>query len=137
MPKRIPISAAKRFALDPAVQGRQVVCIVWDGELNHIVSYGVTQKDCRQAAVSAGFYMDLMQTEGREDVMKVIDKYFPVEEKTSEEAKYDLKKLQDKLDRFNPNSECPACDGMGVDGDPYSNFDYSIRVPCPKCWSEK
>lgn len=48
MPKRIPIAEARRVA---AAQGcKQVVLLAWDGERVHIVTYGVTKEDCRQAA---------------------------------------------------------------------------------------
>lgn len=51
MPKRIPIAEARRVA---QAQGcKQVVLTAWDGRLVHIVSYGVTKEDCRQAARGA------------------------------------------------------------------------------------
>lgn len=48
MPKRIPIAEARRVA--EAQNCKQVVLLAWDGELVHIVTYGQTKADCRQAA---------------------------------------------------------------------------------------
>lgn len=48
MPKRIPISAAKKVAQDHDC--RQVILLAWDGQLTHIVTYGKTADDCAQAA---------------------------------------------------------------------------------------
>lgn len=50
MPKRIPIAEAKRVA--EAQKCKQVVLLAWDGSLVHIVTYGQTEEDCRQAAQS-------------------------------------------------------------------------------------
>ena len=50
MPKRIPIAEARRVA---EAQGcKQVVLLAWDGDLIHIVTYGVTKEHCRAAAKS-------------------------------------------------------------------------------------
>jgi hypothetical protein len=49
MPKRIPISSAKRFAQENDC--KQVIIAAWDGELTHIVTYGATTEDCAQAAL--------------------------------------------------------------------------------------
>lgn len=48
MPKRIPITAAKRVAQEHGC--RQVIILAWDGERTHVVTYGKTIDDCRQAA---------------------------------------------------------------------------------------
>ena len=48
MPKRIPISAAKRIAADHDL--RQVILVAWDGNLTHVVTYGKSVADCDQAA---------------------------------------------------------------------------------------
>lgn len=48
MPKRIPISQAKAFAI--ANDLKQVIIAAWDGELTHIVTYGDTVEACAQAA---------------------------------------------------------------------------------------
>ena len=46
--KRIPIASAKAFAKR---YGQKQVCVVaWDGETQHVVTYGVTDVDCDQAA---------------------------------------------------------------------------------------
>lgn len=48
MNKRIPIKAAKAFAF---AQGQRLVVIfAWDGECNHLVTYGKTIEDCSRAA---------------------------------------------------------------------------------------
>ncbi len=48
MPRRIPITEAKRVAI---AQGcKQVILLAWDGEQTHCVTYGVTKLDCAQAA---------------------------------------------------------------------------------------
>lgn len=54
MPKRIPISAAKRFADDN--ECRQVVIAAWDGDLVHVVTYGKTAEDCDNAAAAGDRY---------------------------------------------------------------------------------
>jgi hypothetical protein len=48
MPVHIPISAAKQVAKDQGL--KQVILAAWDGELTHIVTYGVSVEDCDQAA---------------------------------------------------------------------------------------
>ena len=48
MPKRIPITEAKRVA--QAQSCKQVIVMAWDGERSRCVTYGVTKEDCRQAA---------------------------------------------------------------------------------------
>lgn len=47
-PKRIPIAVARRIA--DAQRQRQVIVVTWDGETTHVVTYGKTLEDCRQAA---------------------------------------------------------------------------------------
>jgi hypothetical protein len=49
MPKRIPVEAAKKFALENGC--RQVVVMAWDGSATHIVTYGATLEECAQAAI--------------------------------------------------------------------------------------
>lgn len=49
MPNRIPIRSAKLFAKELGL--RQVIIAAWDGELTHVVIYGVTAEDCDQAAM--------------------------------------------------------------------------------------
>jgi hypothetical protein len=49
MPKRIPISAAKRVATEQGCS--QVILLAFDTEgRTHVVTYGRTLKDCAQAA---------------------------------------------------------------------------------------
>lgn len=48
MPKHIPILAAKDIA--KAHDCRQVIVVAWDGERTHVVTYGVTDEECLQAA---------------------------------------------------------------------------------------
>lgn len=48
MPKRLPISAARRIAKEHDC--RQVILLAWDGERTHIVTYGKSIDDCAQAA---------------------------------------------------------------------------------------
>lgn len=48
MPKRIPIAAARRIAIDHGCS--QVIVLAWDGEKTHVVTYGKTKADCLQAA---------------------------------------------------------------------------------------
>lgn len=50
---RIPIAAAKRFAQQQGM--RQVIITAWDGARTHVVTYGVTVKDCEQAAEGGNF----------------------------------------------------------------------------------
>lgn len=47
-PKRIPIKAAKDVAEKLGL--RQVILVAWDGEATHVVTYGQTVEDCKQAA---------------------------------------------------------------------------------------
>lgn len=53
MPKRIPISAAKRIAEELGL--KQIILTAWDGELMHVVTYGKTIADCEQAAIGGNF----------------------------------------------------------------------------------
>ena len=54
MVKRIPIAEAKRVA---EAQGlKQVLLLGWDGEQTHIVTYGVTKKDCEEVAIAQKFW---------------------------------------------------------------------------------
>ena len=48
MPKRIPVSAAKKFCNENVC--RQVIILAWDGELTHVLTYGKTVEDCDLAA---------------------------------------------------------------------------------------
>lgn len=47
--KRIPISAAKKFAQENGF--RQVIIIGLQDNDQHIVTYGTTKEDCRQAGI--------------------------------------------------------------------------------------
>lgn len=49
MPKRIPIQAAKDVAKTHGC--RQVILLAWDGERTHVVTYGVNDEECCQAAI--------------------------------------------------------------------------------------
>jgi len=46
--KRIPIADAKRIA--EAHGQRQVIIVTWDGKNTHVVTYGQSVDDCKQAA---------------------------------------------------------------------------------------
>lgn len=48
MPKRIPITAARRLAEEQKCQ--QVIVLAWDGERTHVVTYGINPTHCKQAA---------------------------------------------------------------------------------------
>ena len=54
MPKRIPIKTAKEVAQKHDL--KQVLLIGWDGELVHVVTYGVTKEDCDHAAKAQDFW---------------------------------------------------------------------------------
>jgi len=54
MPKRIPITTAKRVAEQHDL--RQVILIGFDGENTHIVTYGKTKADCAAAACAQEFW---------------------------------------------------------------------------------
>ena len=61
MPQRIPIAEARRVA--ERQQCRQVIIVAWDGMATHVVTYGITKHDCKQAAIGGekikeaiGFY---------------------------------------------------------------------------------
>jgi hypothetical protein len=47
LPKRIPISAAKKFCEEQNL--RHVIICAGDGKLSHVVTYGRTIEDCAQA----------------------------------------------------------------------------------------
>jgi len=49
MPNRIPIAEAKRVADNQKC--KQVIIVAWDGQLTHIVTYGIDKEQCRQAAL--------------------------------------------------------------------------------------
>lgn len=53
MPKRIPIAAAKRFGQEQ--ECRQVIVVAWDGERTHVVTWGQTLADCKEAANGGNF----------------------------------------------------------------------------------
>ncbi len=48
MPKYLPISALKKLAKDQGLQ--QVIVIAWDGDRQHVATFGVTPDQCAQAA---------------------------------------------------------------------------------------
>ena len=52
-PSRIPISAAKAIA-DKFAQ-RQVILVTWDGDMTHVVTYGVNEDECDKAALGGNF----------------------------------------------------------------------------------
>ena len=58
MPKRISISVAKEVAKSQGC--RQVIICAWDGELTHVVTYGVSIEDCDQAAIGGHRIMDAL-----------------------------------------------------------------------------
>lgn len=53
MPKRIPIKAAKTLAEKYDLD--QVIITAWDGERMHVVTYGRSLEDCKQAAQGGNF----------------------------------------------------------------------------------
>lgn len=60
MPKRIPITAAKRVAQEQGL--KQVVLLAYDGDRIHVVTYGETKKDCDQAAASGRWIMSALRS---------------------------------------------------------------------------
>jgi hypothetical protein len=54
MTKRIPIAEARRVAEAHGLT--QVVLLGFDGERVHVVTYGATKEDCRQAALAQEFW---------------------------------------------------------------------------------
>lgn len=48
MPKRIPIKAAREFAKQYGLS--HVIILAHDGELDHVVTYGKSKKNCIEAA---------------------------------------------------------------------------------------
>lgn len=69
MPKRIPIAEAQGC--------KQVVLTAWDGNLVHIVSYGVTKEDCRQAARGAKAMKDWLRSKSPTELV-MYDGPFPM-----------------------------------------------------------
>jgi hypothetical protein len=61
MPKRIPISAAKRVVEEQGL--KQVVLLAYDGQLVHVVTYGETKKDCAEAAKSGAWIMSALTSD--------------------------------------------------------------------------
>ncbi len=49
MPEHIPISAAEQ--INKQYGGQQTILVVWDGERTHVVTHGITETACAQAAV--------------------------------------------------------------------------------------
>lgn len=60
MPKRVPIAAAKRVAEEQGLQ--QVVLLGFDGNLVHVVTYGVTKKACEAAAKGGAWIMSALKS---------------------------------------------------------------------------
>lgn len=60
MPKRVPITAAQRVAEEQGL--KQVVLLGYDGDLIHVVTYGVTKDDCNAAAKSGAWIMRALQS---------------------------------------------------------------------------
>lgn len=48
MPERLPVSAAEKVCKE--YKCKQVIIVAWDGERTHVVTYGITKLDCKQAA---------------------------------------------------------------------------------------
>jgi hypothetical protein len=63
--KRIPITAAKAIA--DKYNQTQVIILTWDrvNGLTHVVTYGVTKEDCRQAAEGANRVKGFLGLAGR------------------------------------------------------------------------
>lgn len=53
MPNRVPIKAAKELAEKYDLD--QVIITAWDGERMHVVTYGRSLEDCKQAAQGGNF----------------------------------------------------------------------------------
>lgn len=51
MPKRISITSAEKYCKEQKC--KQVIIVAWDGEYTHVVTYGITKEDCRQAAIGS------------------------------------------------------------------------------------
>lgn len=60
MPKRVPITAAKRLAQEQGL--KQVVVLGYDGDLVHVVTYGATKADCAAAAASGKWIMSALNS---------------------------------------------------------------------------
>jgi len=60
MPKRVPITAAKRVAEEQNL--KQVVLLAYDGERVHVVTYGITKADCSRAAMSGAWIMRALKS---------------------------------------------------------------------------
>lgn len=54
MPKRVPVTAARRFAREHGLE--QVVIAGYDGEKVHVVTYGKTKAACKEAAEAGNHY---------------------------------------------------------------------------------
>jgi hypothetical protein len=75
MPKRIPIAEARRVAEAHGL--KQVVLLGFDGEKTHIVTYGVTAEDCRQAALAQDFWSGNFGLGEADPLAKARAKYGP------------------------------------------------------------
>lgn len=60
MPKRIPIVAAKRVAEEQGLT--QVILLAYDGDRVHVVTYGVTKRDCDAAADGGRWIMSALKS---------------------------------------------------------------------------
>jgi len=48
MPKHLPVSDVRELGKKHAL--KQAILLAWDGERSHVVTWGITQEDCAQAA---------------------------------------------------------------------------------------
>lgn len=58
MAKNIPISVLRGIANKHGLQ--QVILMAWDGKKSHVVTYGVSEEDCDQAAQGGDFIKKAM-----------------------------------------------------------------------------
>ena len=70
--KRVPVKAAKNLCEENGL--RQVIVIGWDGEKQHIVTYGMTKKECEEAAYASNILQEYFSwpEDYRHDVPKQI-----------------------------------------------------------------
>jgi hypothetical protein len=52
-PLKVPIDDAKQIAAKHGL--RQVIIVAWDGDATHVVTYGQSLEDCKQAAQGGNF----------------------------------------------------------------------------------
>lgn len=87
MPKYIPVS--KIAELGKSLGLEQAILVAWDGELTHVVTWGVDQEACAQAAIGGNKI--------KKEVLNWPEKHCHTESPIVKTLKKKIQELEDQL----------------------------------------